>query len=213
MSWFYYISTLVVRMILFLFTRLQVKGRENVPAQGPVLIIANHLNLADPPLVAVSFGRHKIFMAKEELFRSRFSRYVMSRFNAFPVHRGQLDKKALRQAGRVLAEGSALVMFPEGGRSSNAQLQTAFSGSALVAVHSGAPILPVGIIGTERMKGKTWPLRRPRVTVNIGKPFHLPSVDGRLSKVKLTELTDYMMGRIAELLPPEYQGVYARRGK
>jgi 1-acyl-sn-glycerol-3-phosphate acyltransferase len=208
-SWFYYISTLVVRLILFLFARLQVRGRENVPIQGPILIIANHLNLADPPLIAVSFRRYKAFMAKEELFRSGFSRYVMSRFNAFPVQRGRLDKKALRLAEKVLAEGSALVMFPEGGRSSSAKLQTAFSGSALVAMRSGVPILPVGIIGTDKMKGKTWPLRRPRVTVNIGKPFHLPPVDGRLTKVKLTELTNYMMERIAELLPPEYQGVYA----
>jgi 1-acyl-sn-glycerol-3-phosphate acyltransferase len=212
-TWFYYISTLVVRMIFFLFTRLRVRGRENVPTQGPVLIIANHLNLADPPLIAVSFSRYKAFMAKEELFRSGFSRYVMSRYNAFPVQRGQLDKKALRQAGEVLAEGSALVMFPEGGRSSSAQLQTAFSGSALVAVRSGVPILPVGIAGTDKMKGKTWPFRRPRVTVNIGKAFSLPPVDGRLTKAKLTELTDYMMGHIAELLPPEYQGVYAGREK
>jgi 1-acyl-sn-glycerol-3-phosphate acyltransferase len=200
-------------MIFFLFTRLRVRGRENVPTQGPVLIIANHLNLADPPLIAVSFSRYKAFMAKEELFRSGFSRYVMSRYNAFPVQRGQLDKKALRQAGEVLAEGSALVMFPEGGRSSSAQLQTAFSGSALVAVRSGVPILPVGIAGTDKMKGKTWPFRRPRVTVNIGKAFSLPPVDGRLTKAKLTELTDYMMGHIAELLPPEYQGVYAGREK
>lgn len=213
MTWFYYISTLVVRMIFFLFTRLQVKGRENVPREGAVLIIANHLNLADPPLIAVSFSRYKAFMAKEELFRSGFSRYVMSRYNAFSVQRGQLDKKALRQAGKVLADGSALVMFPEGGRSSSAQLQAAFSGSALVAVHSGVPVLPVGITGTDKMKGKTWPFRRPRVTVNIGKPFNLPPVDGRLTKAKLTELTDYMMGHIAELLPPEYRGVYAGREK
>jgi 1-acyl-sn-glycerol-3-phosphate acyltransferase len=199
-------------MVLFLFARVQVNGRENVPAQGAVLIVANHLNLADPPLIAVSFGRYKVFMAKEELFRSRFSRYFISRFNAFPVHRGTLDNKALRKAVKVLAEGRALVMFPEGGRSANAQLQSAFSGSALVARRSGAPILPVGIAGTEKMVGKTWFLRRPRITVNIGRPFHLPPSDGRLTKGKLSELTDYIMGHIAELLPPEYHGVYAKRG-
>ncbi len=148
-------------------------------------------------------------MAKEELFRSRFSSYFLGSLGAFPVHRGQLDRKALRQAERVLAEGLALIIFPEATRSKNAQLQSAFSGSALIALRSGAPILPVGIIGSERIKGVAWLLRRPRITVNIGPPFHLPLVNGKSTKAELAEITNFMMGRIAELLPLEYRGSYA----
>ena len=211
MPWFYYVAKLLVRMLLLL-TRWRVTGIENVPSQGPVLVVANHLNLADPPLLFVSLGRKVVFMAKEEVFRSRFIGYFIRGFGAFPVHRGQLDRKALRQADQLLANGMALVTFPEGTRSKSAQLQPAFPGSALIALHSGVLILPVGITGTERIKGVAWLLRRPQITVNIGHPFHLPPVSGKLTKVELARLTDYMMGRIAELLPLEYRGNYAGQG-
>jgi 1-acyl-sn-glycerol-3-phosphate acyltransferase len=147
-------------------------------------------------------------MAKEELFRSRFSSYCVRGFGAFPVHRGRLDRKALRQAERVLADGLALVMFPEATRSKNFQLQPAFPGSALIALRSGVSILPVGISGTEKIKGLAWLLRRPQITVNFGTPFCLPSVDGRTNKPNLTECTNCIMERIAELLPVEYRGNY-----
>jgi len=198
-----------MKLLLLLLSRWRVRGRDNIPRQGPLLIVANHLNLADPPLLGVSLSRKVIFMAKEELFRSRFSSYCVRSFGAFPVHRGQLDREALRQAKRVLADGLALVMFPEATRSKDAQLQPAFSGSALIALHSGAPILPVGITGTEKIKGLSWILRRPVITVNIGHPFYLPPVNSRLTKVEMAELTNFIMERIAEILPPEYRGNYA----
>jgi 1-acyl-sn-glycerol-3-phosphate acyltransferase len=195
-------------MLAFLCARFKVRGRENVPVQGPLLVISNHINLADPPLIAISLRRITIIMAKEELFHSRFSGYFVSRFGSFPVHRGQMDREALRQADQVLARGWALVMFPEGTRSPEAKLQPAFPGVALLAIRSGAPILPVGISGSENIKGAIWWLRRPRITVNIGTPFHLPPINGRVSREELIRHTDLMMRRIAELLPAEYRGDY-----
>jgi len=208
--WFYYVARAIVITTLRLFTHWQIKGRENVPSQGALLIVVNHLNLADPPLVSVSLKRRVIFMAKEELFRSRFIGYFISSFGAFPVHRGQLDRQALRLADRVLAEGLALAMFPEATRSKNAQLQRAFPGSALIALRHGVPILPVAITGTERIKGLSWMLHRPKITITFGQPFHLPSVNGKASKEELTELTSFMMGHIAELLPVGYRGYYVK---
>lgn len=209
----YHAGRLTVRILLFLLTRCQVRGRENIPSQGPLLVVANHLHLADPPLIGVSLGRKVIFMAKEELFRGRLSGYVIRSFGAFPVHRGQVDRQALRQAEKILAEGSALVIFPEATRSQNAQLQPAFPGSALIALRSGAPILPVAITGTEKIRGISWLLRRPQITLHIGLPFHLPPVDGKSSKERLTELTDFIMEHIAKLLPVEYRGHYMQVGK
>ena len=209
MPWFYYVGRIMVRMLLTLLTRCQVRGKENIPSQGPLLIVANHLNLADPPLLGVSLGRKVIFMAKKELFHFRAIGYFIGSFGAFPVHRGRLDRRALRQAEQLLAQGLALVMFPEGMRSRSGRLRPAFPGSALIASRSGVPILPVGIIGTEKIKGVTWLLRRPRITVNIGHPFYLPSVSSKLTKAELAELTNFIMGHIAELLPPEYRGDYA----
>jgi len=212
MPWFYYVARVIVKVLLKLLTRCQVKGRENIPSQGPLLIIANHLSFVDPPLLSVSFSRKVIFMAKKELFRPRVIGYFIGSFGAFPVHRGQLDRQSIRRAYQVLADGLALVMFPEGTRSLSGRLQPALPGSVLIALRSGAPILPVGIIGTEEIKGVTWLLRRPQITVNIGHSFYLPSVNSRLNKAELAELTNSVMEHIAELIPLEYRGDY-RAGK
>jgi len=212
-NWFYYIAKTVVKVLLKLLTRWQVNDIGNVPSQGPVLVVANHINLADPPLLGVSLGRRVRFMAKKELFHFRVIGFFMSSLGAFPVYRGQLDRRALRQANQILADGQVLVIFPEGRRSHIGQLRSAFSGSALVALRSGAPILPVGITGTEKLRGIAWLLRRPRITVNIGRTFCLPTVGSRLTKPELVKLTSYMMGQIAGLLPQEYRGDYVVEGK
>ena len=190
-------------------TRCEVKGRENVPRKGPLLVVSNHLHAYDPAVVGVVLGRVVIFMAKEELFRFRPRGYFLSGFGSFPVHRGRLDRAAIRQSEKVLADGMALAMFPEATRSYKAQLQYALSGSALIAARSGAPILPVGLTGTERLDGIGWAFRRPRLTVNIGKPFSIAPAGSKLTKAELAEQTHLIMERIAELLPLEYRGEYA----
>ena len=98
-------------------------------------------------------------------------------------------------------------MFPEGSRSRNHRLQPGFAGSALIASRIDATVLPVGITGTEVIKGIGWCLRRPKITVKIGHPFK-PTVNGKLTRPELTRLTEFMMERIAGLLPPEYGGYY-----
>ncbi len=205
MSWLYYVGRWAVRAFLFLFTRFEVKGKENVPLRGAILVSANHLSLMDPPVVGVSLGRSTIFMAKEELFRSKVSGYFISRLGAFPVRRGRLDREALRQAGQVLSQNQALVMFPEGTRG-DGHLREGFMGAALIATRSNVPVLPVGITGTETMKGWGWMLRRPRITVNIGPPFALPESSGRGRREELVEYTRTIMSHIAELLPSRYRG-------
>ena len=209
--WFHYVGKVLTRFLL-LFTRWQVKGIDNIPSRGPVLIISNHINKADPPMLSVSIGRRVMFMAKEELFHLGVLSYFIRTFGAFPVNRGRPSMQALREANRLLADGMALAMFPEGKRSPIAQLQPAFSGSALIASHNrGVPILPVGISGTEKMKGVSWLWQHPEITIKIGVPFYLPTTDGKLTKAELAQLTTSMMEHIAELLPPEYRGFYAQK--
>lgn len=208
MPWFYYVGKLIVGAFFRLFTRWRVKGRDNVPPKGAVLVVANHIHAVDPPLLGVSLGRQVVFMAKEELFRSRFLAYFLRGLGSFPVHRGRLDRNAIRQSEQVLAEGRVLVMFPEATRSPNARLQLALPGSALIASRHDVSILPVGIAGTEKLKKSSWLFRRPRITANIGPPFSLASSGGKISKDVLAEHTELIMRRIAELLPPEYRGVY-----
>ena len=88
MTWFYYVVRLKLRILLKLFTRWRVEGKENVPNQGAVLVVANHVNLADPPILGASLGRKVIFMAKKELFHFRVIGYILRCLGAFPVHRG-----------------------------------------------------------------------------------------------------------------------------
>ena len=147
-------------------------------------------------------------MVKEELFRSpRWGHYIRA-FGTVPVRRGVADRQALRQAEALLGEGFALGMFPEGTRSRTAQMQHARTGATLRAVRTGAPLLPVGIAGTEKLRHRSGYFTRPSITVTIGEPFHLPPTQGRASAARLTELTDLIMERIAQLLPPSYRGVY-----
>lgn len=195
-------------IIFRLFTQWQVNGRENVPANGPLLIVSNHMTTADVPLITVSVGRKTVFMAKEELFRSRMSSYFYGGMGSFPVHRDRLDRKAMRMAKQALVEGWALVIFPEGTRSPDAKLQKALSGAALVAVRNDVPILPIGLVGTEKLVGAGWLLQHVNITVNIGRPFRLTSANSHLTKKELTEYTTSIMYKIAELLPEEYRGSY-----
>jgi 1-acyl-sn-glycerol-3-phosphate acyltransferase len=202
-------------MVFKFLCRSKFNGRENIPAEGPVVVVANHVHWMDPPLLGVVIKRKLVFMAKEELFRSPIMRGIMSSYGAFPVRRGGVDRKALRDAERVLEQGLALAIFPEGRRSENAQLAVAYSGAALLAIRSGAPVLPVAIAGTEILQWRTlrrFPRYIPDVEVNIGEPFFLPKTDGKLTGEELDRLTSDIMMRLAELLPSRYKGNYINGG-
>ena len=196
-------------MLLFLLSRWEVKGKENVPREGPFLVVANHMTNIDPPLLSVSLGRYAMFMAKEGLFRSKLSSYFMHGLGAFPVYQDRMQREVLLAAEQVLNNGYALCIFPEGMRSRTGQLRQAFPGSATIALRTGVPVLPAAITGTEAVKGMVW-LRRPRLTVTFGQPFHLPPPGG--NNKNRDKCAGYMMERIAELLPPEYRGVYEHVG-
>jgi 1-acyl-sn-glycerol-3-phosphate acyltransferase len=210
MNWVYYFGRVLIHILVFLFASWEVKGRENVPARGPVLIVSNHLHIADPPIVATSIKLRTVFMAKDELWHNSWSRYWVENFGAFPVRRGGFDRDAIRQAEDWLKKGVSLIMFPEGKRSNNARLQPAFSGAALIALHIGMPILPVAITGTDKLNHLMRCLiHRAKIVVTIGVPFNPPTPDDKLTREQRNQLTDEIMRKIAALLPPEYRGVYA----
>jgi 1-acyl-sn-glycerol-3-phosphate acyltransferase len=139
------------------------------------------------------------------------SRPIVQAFS-FPVSRGVPNKESLRQAALTLEKGRPLAMFPEGKRSPNAQLIEGFPGSSLIALKAQVPILPIGITGSEKLKNFFHVFRHIHITVNIGKPFILPKADSVPRREQLLEATDMIMNHIAELLPPEYKGVYGEGG-
>mgnify|MGYP001606510092 CR=1 FL=1 len=204
---FYYTVNILLSILFGIVTRRKVRGRENVPPKGSLILVSNHLNNADIPLLAINFPRGIVFMAKEELFRSPVG-WAIKASGALPVRRGLVDRATLRIANQVLKDGKVLGIYPEGTRSRTGRLQPARPGVALIARESQSLLLPVGIYGTEKMRGLFWWLHRPTVTVNIGKPFSLPTSSNEHNKEELALFTTYIMRHIAELLPPEYRGVY-----
>ena len=211
MNALYYLCVWTMKALLVILCRWRVYGQDNLPKEGPVLIVSNHMNFIDPPLLSSSLHRKLTFMAKKELFQSWMSRPIVQAFS-FPVSRGVPNKESLRLAALTLEKGRPLAMFPEGKRSPNAQLIEGFPGSSLIALRAGVPILPIGITGSEKLKNFFHVFRHLHITVNIGKPFMLPKADSVPRKEQLIEATDMIMNRIAELLPPEYKGVYLRNG-
>lgn len=205
---FFYFGRILAKVLLVMLTRWEVRGKENVPEKGPLVVVCNHLNNADPPILSASLPREIAFMAKEELFRNPFTRMIIAGYGAFKVDRKHFDREALRTAGEVLRREVALGIFPEGSRSTTARLKEALPGSALMALRFNCPVLPVAITGTEKMKGFFWVFRRPRVVITIGPPFQLPVPSGRTDKKGLINATDVIMTGIAELLPESYRGIY-----
>ena len=204
---FYWLMTRLMRLVVWTFGRYEVVGKEHVPASGPLIVVANHLNNADPPLLGASLPRRIRFMAKQELFDSPFGIF-MRWFGAFPVRRFEADLAALRQAHSILKEGGALGMFPEGHRSRGNGMGPPHPGTALIALRSGAPLLPVGITGSEAIRTPLVLLQKPRIRVVVGQPFTLPSAR-RVTAEQVEAGTEEIMRRIAALLPPRYQGMYA----
>lgn len=190
------------------FSRLAVSGRENVPRNGGLVVVSNHLRMADIPLLAAGLPRKLAFVGKKELWDKPAFRILGNWYDSFSIDRTTVDTKALRRCLRVLKDGGALLIFPEGTRSPDGIIQRGHPGAALIALHADVAVLPVALTGTETADGGTWLWRRPRLTVTIGKPFKLDNLPGLSSKERLIPATDLIMRRIAELLPPERRGEY-----
>ena len=205
----YRLGRVLSRIFIPTFGSIQVSGRERVPRSGPLIIVANHQSNADPPVMVYAIPRAVFFMAKRSLFWGPVVSYLLRAVHVYPVDRDGRDTDALRWAQRTLDSGKALLIFPEGTRSPGG-LRKATDGLAYLALSSGAPVLPVAITGTERIRGMfRIAFHFQRLRVAIGEPFTLPRTEGRLSRAQLGQATDEVMGRIAALLPPSYRGAYA----
>ena len=167
---------------------------ERIPNSGPVVIACNHVSNWDPILVGLGCRREVHFLAKEELFRNPLLRWLIRAYNALPLRRGIVDRRALRLASEVLEGGGALVMFPEGTRSRDGKLGRGKPGVGYLACASGGPVIPAYITGTEAL-ARAFRTRVP-VRVAYGEPIW---PEGREGHDDHMELTERVMGGIAAL--------------
>ena len=177
-------------------------GEENIPATGGVILAPNHLSYADPPLVGCGMRRQVHFMAKEELFKVPILGAAISRVGSFPVRRGTADRAALNKAIELLEQGGVVCIFPEGTRSTDGMLQEPELGIGLVALKSRAPVVPVAVIGTDKVLGAhaKRPHRHP-VSVFYGAPISFPDLyEGRHGRDAVEEVGRLTMLAIGGLL-------------
>ena len=202
-------SNVLMKWALRFWGDWQVEGRENVPQDGPLIVVSNHLSNLDPPILAASIPRRLYFMAKRGIFHDPVVSSFLKAWGAFPLNRDGADISAIRWSLQTLERGGGLAIFPEGTRSPKG-IKNPISGVALIARKSGAPILPVGITGTESV-GPPWQIAFPRgeFKVNIGTPFTAgQNYDSETSRNDLEATTNDIMERVASLLPKNYRGIY-----
>jgi len=197
-----------VQIVTFFSIDQTISGMENVPRKGPFILVSNHLNNADPPIITAFMPRRIVWMAKKELFDTPVIGIFYHLYGLISVRRSEADLKAVRRSQQVLISGQVLGMFPEGTRSKDRQLHEAEPGTALIALRAKVPILPIGIWGTETIRVPRDIIGRSRVNMKIGKPFRLRDTK-RATKKDIAAGSREIMRHIAELLPASYRGAYA----
>ncbi len=186
----YLLGKMLVKVYSRIILRTRIIGVENIPAEGPVVIMSNHISLLDPPLIGAAIPRKVHYMAKEELFKNPLIAWVLKQLGAFPVKRGSGDTKAFKQALRILRSGGVLGVFPEGTRHPEGKLGKPHGGSAAIALRGGARIVPAAVKNIKT---------RGRPVVIFGKPLDI-SREGRISREERYEIAEEIMAEIASLL-------------
>ncbi len=203
-------SKVIVRGLFNLLSHWEVEGEENLPAGGPLLMVFNHLAWWDAPLGMAAVPYEVTGIALKDLQRVPITGQLLSLSNVIWVDRGRYDREVLRQALAVLEEGGILAIAPEGRMSLTGALERGKPGAVFIARKADVPILPVGLTGTEKVLSEWRRFRRPHLKVIIGEVFRLPERSRYESRKEERQAdADFIMQRIAELLPAEYRGVYA----
>jgi 1-acyl-sn-glycerol-3-phosphate acyltransferase len=183
---------------------------DKVPRSGPLILAINHVNFMDAPLIASHLpNRPLTVLAKEETWDNPFIGALFSIWGAIPIKRGEVDRKAFKEALGALAEGKILAIAPEGTRSGNGILKRGYPGIIVIAQKANVPILPVAIYGLESFWKNIKKLKRTKLHFSVGTPFYLNKRVRTISREERQEVVDEVMHQIAKLLPPNYHGYYA----
>lgn len=201
-----------LRYLVRKLTKFRIINQDNIPTTGGVLLTTNHLSRLDSPILLTITERNDVvgIIAKkyQQIF---FFRWILEKAGTMVwMDREATDFSAMRETLDHLRKGAIVGIAPEGTRSRESRgLLEGKQGATLMAARASVPIVPVGIIGSDKINHQWLRLRRPPVTIRVGEPYVLPEMDRDDRQVWLSRYTDEIMCRIAALLPPEYRGFYA----
>ena len=206
----YRVVTSTIKGLTSLLCRVNDAQLARVPDRGPLILVINHINFLEAPVVYTRLRpRPMTGFAKAETWDNPALRPLANLWGAIPLHRGEADTTALRQALKALEAGHILGVAPEGTRSGDGRLQRGHPGVAFLALHSGMPVLPLVCYGGEHFWRNLPRLRRTDFHIIVGQPFYLNADGVKMTSQIRRQMTNEIMYQIAALLPPAYRGVYA----
>ena len=187
---------------------------DRVPSCGPLILVANHINFLEVPLLLTHLSPRPVTgFAKAETWDNPAMAWLFDLWAAIPLRRGEPHLEAMRRALEVLEAGQILAVAPEGTRSGSGRLGRGHPGVVMLAQHSRAPLLPLGYYGSENLRHNLSRLRRTDFHIVVGNPFTVDFPEGRLDRRQRQEITDEIMYQLAALLPERYRGDYADLGR
>ena len=199
-----------LKSLTSLLCRIEVDALQQVPRQGPLILVCNHVNFLDIPLIYTHLQPRPVTgFAKVETWDSPILGPLFDLWGAIPLRRGEADTAALRKGLKALQENKIVAIAPEGTRSGNGQLQRGRPGIVSLALRSGAGILPLVYYGGESLRANMRQFRRTDFHIKVGPSFHIETHGVRVSRELRQRITDEIMYRLALLLPEVYRGVYA----
>lgn len=208
----YQIVTLTIKGLTSILCNVDDGQLQQVPANGPLILAANHINFLDIPVIYTRLQPRPVTgLVKAETWNNPIMATLFDLWGGIPVRRGEADKTAIRRALFALRAGQIVAIAPEGTRSGDGRLQAGHPGIVLLALHSGAPILPIAYYGGECFQRNISHLQRTDFHIAVGTPFHLKPSEGAVSHQVRQKMLDEIMCQIAALLPSIYQGIYANR--
>ena len=211
MSLLQQIAALFFKALTGLMFRVDAAAFAKIPNRGPLIIVTNHVHIPEIPTLYVRLLPRKVYgMAQaERVLDKNIAGAILRWIDIIPVWRGEADLTALRAGIRILSEGNIILLDPEGTRSHDGRLQKGQPGAILMALHSGAPMLPVVHFGSENYRENLKHLRRTDIHYVVGKPFRVDAGGQRVTSAVRQQMIDEVMFQMAGLLPAQYRGAYA----
>jgi 1-acyl-sn-glycerol-3-phosphate acyltransferase len=200
----------VIRLGTDILCRIDKRDFHKIPSYGPLILVANHIGSLEVPLMFAQLQPRKVIgLVKIETWDSKLMGWIFDLWDAIPVRRGELDLDAIRACLVELKAGNILVIAPEGTRSNNGRLLCGQPGIAMIALRSGAPILPLVHWGAEDFGANLKRLKRTDFQARVGKLFYLDANGEKVNGEIRQAMADEIMFQIAILMPEEYHGEYA----